>query len=185
MRYRLLIRGIDTEGMQLNLSANCGLCHNRGVAALETRIPPVVQWAVAAAITWVAALMDLDGTPLAGPAFDAIGVVVALAGLALGVSGGRLFSRASTTIDPHRPDETSSLVTGGVYRFTRNPMYLGLTFIVVGWALFLGSVVGLIVGPGFLLAALTRLQIKPEERVLADKFADEYEAFRRRTRRWL
>ncbi len=155
------------------------------MSALETRIPPPVLWAVTAAITWIVALMNLDGKPLDGVAFDAIGIVVALAGLGLGVAGGRSFSRASTTIDPHQPEETTSLVTDGVYRFTRNPMYLGLTLIVIGWALVLGSVVALVVGPTLLVVVLTRLQIQPEERVLADKFGDEYEAFRGRVRRWL
>lgn len=155
------------------------------MTTLETRIPPVVQWAVTAAVTWILALLDFDGSPLDGQTFDVIGIVVALAGLGLGVAGGRSFSRASTTIDPLQPEKSSSLVTDGVYRYTRNPMYLGLTLIIVGWAFVLGSLVGLIVGPGLLMAALTRLQIRPEERVLAEKFGDEYAAFRSRVRRWL
>ena len=84
-----------------------------------------------------------------------------------------------------RLDGVSTVVTGGIYRVTRNPMYLGMALVLVGWCVALGTVPGLVVSVTVLVAYLTRFQIVPEERVLTDKFGDDYTAFTHRTRRWI
>jgi hypothetical protein len=92
--------------------------------------------------------------------------------------------RAKTTINPFKPQNSTALVTSGVYRFTRNPMYLGLTLIVLGWATFLCSVWAL-AGPVLFVLYISRFQIEPEERILSAKFGAAYSDYVSRVRRWL
>lgn len=75
-------------------------------------------------------------------------------------------------------------MTGGIYRHTRNPMYLGQALVLLGGMLWLGSAVALLVVPLF-VGWITRFQILPEERVLSARFGADYAAFRREVRRWL
>jgi len=92
--------------------------------------------------------------------------------------------RARTSVNPMRPEKSSAIVSAGIYGITRNPMYVGLVFVLTGWFVYLGAV-SAIVGPiGFVLY-IQRFQILPEERVLAAKFGDEYRAYMARVRRWL
>ena len=142
-------------------------------------------WIIASLVIFGIDRLDLDGSPLDGSAADWIGVALGLTGVGLAAAGGRRFVAAGTTTDPNRPDKASTLVTGGIYRFTRNPMYLGLVLLSAGWALRLGSLVGLLIGSGGLVAALTWLQIRPEERILGQTFGAEYHDYRSRVRRWL
>lgn len=113
-------------------------------------------------------------------------LVATLAGIGLSfdllaLSG---FLQAKTTINPMKPRVTTSVVTTGVYRVTRNPMYLGLTFFLIAWAAYLWAIWALL-GPILLIAYLTRFQILPEERVLSAAFGKEYEAYKKKVRRWL
>ena len=80
---------------------------------------------------------------------------------------------------------TATVVTTGVYRFTRNPMYVGLTLVLAGWCVGLGTAVGLVVTVPLLVAYLTRFQIVPEERALARHFGEPFADYRARVRRWL
>jgi protein-S-isoprenylcysteine O-methyltransferase Ste14 len=105
-------------------------------------------------------------------------------GFLLAFSGIAAFRCARTTIDPHRPEAASSLVVGGVYRYTRNPMYLGLTMLLLAWTLYL-AVPAALAGPLLFAAYITRFQIIPEERVLAQKFGADYAAYLRKVRQWL
>ncbi len=94
------------------------------------------------------------------------------------------FWKARTTINPLKPDRASVLVTHGIYRFTRNPMYLSLLLLLVAYASELGSWVAF-AGPAVYVAYITRFQIVPEERILASKFGDEFAEYKRRVRRWI
>lgn len=111
-------------------------------------------------------------------------MVPAAAGVAVALAGVASFRRASTTVNPTKPDSASSLVSSGVYRATRNPMYLGLLFVLAGWAVFLSSPAALIVATTF-VAYLNRFQIAPEERALRSRFGAEFEAYRARVPRWI
>lgn len=93
------------------------------------------------------------------------------------------FRRAHTTLNPHKPEKTSALVTSGVYAWTRNPMYLGLWLLLVGWAVRLGALSAFIVALLF-IPLIGYVQIRAEERVLARRFGEEYERYRRRVHRW-
>jgi protein-S-isoprenylcysteine O-methyltransferase Ste14 len=113
-----------------------------------------------------------------------LAAALAVAGFATAASGVALFTRAHTTIHPDSPQKTSTLVTSGVYRLTRNPMYLGLALLLIGWAVWLTSLLAL-VGVAVFVLYIYRFQIRPEERVLATKFPAEYPAYQARVRRWL
>jgi protein-S-isoprenylcysteine O-methyltransferase Ste14 len=94
------------------------------------------------------------------------------------------FRRAKTTVNPMTPDAASSLVVSGIYRYTRNPMYLGFLLILTGWAALLSNMLALAVLPAFVVF-MNRFQISPEERVLASLFPVDYAEYRARVRRWL
>jgi protein-S-isoprenylcysteine O-methyltransferase Ste14 len=110
--------------------------------------------------------------------------LIALAGMAFTVSGMLAFRRARTTINPTTPEKSSALVFSGVYRITRNPMYVGLAGVLVAWAVFLASPWALL-GPLAFVLYIGRFQIGPEERALEKLFGSEYAAYRARVRRWL
>lgn len=94
------------------------------------------------------------------------------------------FRQARTTVNPMKPDASSSLVQSGIYRVTRNPMYLGFLFWLMGWAVFLGHLTTFVFLPLFVLY-MNAFQIRPEERALSRLFGREFEAYQRKVRRWL
>jgi protein-S-isoprenylcysteine O-methyltransferase Ste14 len=104
-------------------------------------------------------------------------LVVRLAGMVA-------FRRAKTTVNPIKASAASSLVTRGVYEFTRNPMYLGLFLTLVAWAVFLASPLA-VLWVAVYVAYINRFQITPEERVLSALFGGAYEAYKARVRRWV
>jgi protein-S-isoprenylcysteine O-methyltransferase Ste14 len=114
---------------------------------------------------------------IAGIAFVVAGVGIALAGV-------KSFARANTTVNPIRPAATSSLVVTGVYRFSRNPMYLGMVLVLLGWAAYLANAMAFLLVPAFVLY-ISRFQIVPEERVLFEKFGSEFTMYKASVRRWL
>lgn len=150
---------------------------------LELRVPPLVVLLIAGALMGMIALW----TPSLGwsqPNRVGIGAAFAALGILIAVSGLVAFRRARTTASPMRPDKASSLVASGVYRYTRNPMYLGMLLVLLGWSAYLARPWALAVLPTFVIY-MNRFQIGPEERVLERIFGAEFEAYRRRVRRWV
>lgn len=148
---------------------------------LDLKIPPVVTGAVTAIGMW------LVSRTLPTLAFAPLRVVAAglgLVGAAITALAMLSFWRARTTVNPLKPSSTSFLVTSGIYRFTRNPMYLGLLFVLVGWALYLANVLSCLFLPAFILY-MNRFQIKPEERALTARFGREYLEYASRVHRWI
>ncbi|MGY0218219.1 methyltransferase family protein [Endozoicomonadaceae bacterium StTr2] len=150
---------------------------------LELKIPPVIVVFLVAVAMWLMAkvmpriVLSFEARYLILLAFNLVGFLIALSGV-------RAFRKAQTTVNPVKPDTASSLVSGGIYRFTRNPMYLGMLFSLGGWGLFLGSIYSLIWLPVFILY-MNRFQIQPEERALGQLFGDEFKAYCSRVRRWI
>ena len=151
--------------------------------ALELKIPPVVIVLVVGAMMWSIARM-LPIVQLAIPGKNIAAAIIAFAGIALGVSGVLTFRRMQTTVHPSVPEKASAVVSTGVYRFSRNPMYLGLALLLVGWGVFLGDAanVALIL---IFVGWMNQFQIKPEERVLEAKFGAAYTDYKSSVRRWL
>ena len=113
-----------------------------------------------------------------------IAIGIAILGLVFVISRAMAFKQVQTTVNPRRPEGATSLVVVGIYRITRNPMYVGLLFVLLGWATFLASPISL-AGPVAFIAYITKYQIKPEERILLEKFGREYEQYMSRVRRWI
>ena len=153
------------------------------MSRLETRVPPPV-WALFVAVAMFG-VNRLGAVWSIGSWGRTVGLVLAMVGLGFSVAGIAGFTRAGTTVDPHAPAKASALVDTGVYRVTRNPMYLGLALLLLGWGSGLRDPLVAIVGSGVFVALITRLQILPEERILRDRFGAAYDAFCARTRRWL
>lgn len=151
--------------------------------ALELKVPPPVVAALLALVMWgiagVAVPMDL-------PAMVRLAVagVLALVGLGFDIAGVMVFRRAKTTVNPLKPHNTSALVCSGVYRITRNPMYLGMVWILLAWVVFLSSP-WCVLGPLVFVLYITRFQIQPEEKVLAARFGSSFADYCSRVRRWL
>lgn len=110
--------------------------------------------------------------------------LVGLIGLGISGAGGISFMQARTTLNPKKPGNASRLVTSGIYRFTRNPMYLGLQIMLIAWGMFLGNIVSLLFSLAFGLY-IHRYQILPEERFLEEKFGAEFIAYKSQVRPWL
>ena len=149
---------------------------------LEHRIPPPVVGLLVAGFMWSVAALP-PALPLSGGVRLAIALLVAAVGLTFDLLGLLAFRRSRTTVNPLQPQKASALVTDGVYRVTRNPMYVGMAFLLTGWAVYLGSL-WTFLGPVLFIVYITRFQIAPEERVLRARFP-EFEAYAARVRRWL
>ncbi|NUZ07195.1 methyltransferase family protein [Piscinibacter koreensis] len=156
-----------------------------GSRGLELRVPPLLVVLVAAAamagITRVAPMFDVA---IAAGWRSALAALLLALGIGFAVAGVVAFRRANTTVDPIRPDAASALVAVGVYRVSRNPMYVGFVLALAAWAVWLANALAVVVLPLF-VAYLDRFQIVPEERALGARFGASYDAYLRRVRRWL
>lgn len=148
------------------------------ISALETKVPPPLLLLALAAIVWF-----LPGTA-SSIGHLAFGLPIIVLGLSLNALPKMLFRRAGTTVNPLRPEQSSSLITSGLYRCSRNPMYLGYAVALTGWVICLGQPLGLLV-VGLFVGYVTRLQIMPEERQLAAMFPAEYALYSATVRRWI
>jgi protein-S-isoprenylcysteine O-methyltransferase Ste14 len=150
---------------------------------LEHRIPPpVVGLVTAVLMAWFA------GGPQWHVPSGVNGLSVALlvtVGLSFDLAGLLAFRASRTTVNPMRPDRASSLVTHGVYRITRNPMYVGMACLLLAWGLYLTHWPSVLAGPLACVLYLNRFQIAPEERVLLDLFGPPYRTYMEQVRRWL
>jgi protein-S-isoprenylcysteine O-methyltransferase Ste14 len=146
---------------------------------MENRVPPPFLTLAFALAMWFAA------AEAAAPLWrTAAAITLFLVAGAFGLPALRAFRKADTTIDPVRIDRASALVTGGIYRLTRNPMYVSLTVMLAAWALWLGGP-WVWAGPVFLMMWLDWFQIRPEERMMAARFGADYYRYRGEVRRWL
>lgn len=150
---------------------------------LELLIPPPLVMLVVGFLMWLLAI--------AAPALSfswpknliTIGVLLAL-GIIIGMVGIYAFKSAATTIDPKKPEQASILVTSGIYNYSRNPMYLGVLVLLLAWLVYLGNFLSLI-GPTVFVIYINRFQIGPEERILETKFGTNYQAYKKKVRRWI
>ena len=153
------------------------------MSRLELKVPPVAVFLVCAGAIWLAhaacpgADVHLPGRRLLVPLLGACGGF-------LGAGAVAMFLRARTTVHPECPERAARLVTTGIYRLSRNPMYTGLLFALAAEAVHFGNAAGFLMLPAF-VAYLNRFQIAPEERALRAKFGAAYDVFTRATRRWL
>lgn len=150
---------------------------------MELKIPPPLLALILAVSMWAIARgnnFELIDTALK----NSLTLIVFLIGLTIDILAIISFRTASTTVNPMRPKNTTQLVVVGIYKFSRNPMYLGLTLLLSAWAIWLGSPHNLILLV-FLVWYLTQFQIKPEEKILEELFPEEFSAYKSRVRRWI
>ncbi|MEO7207268.1 MAG: isoprenylcysteine carboxylmethyltransferase family protein [Steroidobacteraceae bacterium] len=150
---------------------------------MKPRIPPPIIWLLAAVLMWTLHRWMPLGQFIMSP-WARLGLLPAAAGAGLIYAASARFRRAQTTINPLRPELASSLVMHGIYAITRNPMYLGLTLLLMAWALWLGTLspwIAVVLFP----IIITALQIIPEERALEALFGETYLDYRKRVARWI
>jgi protein-S-isoprenylcysteine O-methyltransferase Ste14 len=153
------------------------------LSALELKIPPVAVTLLFAGLMWLLAQTAPGFGAPAGLRIIAL-VAFVTAAAAVGLSAVWSFRRARTTVNPLSPQGCTALVTTGVFRFSRNPMYLALLLALVGWGLFLANVFTLLIALAF-IPYMSRFQIQPEERVLQQVFGQAFADYHRQVRRWL
>src|SRR5215467_11123188 len=150
---------------------------------LDHKIPPPAVMLLFAASMWLLSASE-SSMALALPWRQTLAITVWCLGITISLAGVLEFWRAKTTINPLNPEAASAMVTSGIYHYSRNPMYVGLLFALVGWALWLSHLIAFALLPFFVLY-INRFQIEPEERALAAKFGEEFRQYRSSVRRWL
>jgi protein-S-isoprenylcysteine O-methyltransferase Ste14 len=153
------------------------------IADRKVRVPPVALFVVVVLLMWAVASW-LPSWRIAFPGRTLATVLLLLVAGAIGIAGVRAFHHARTTVDPLRPERASALVTSGIYRRTRNPMYVALAIALLAWALWLANPLALLGVIGF-VAWMNRYQIAPEERALQTLFGADFERYCSEVRRWL
>ncbi|WP_273023120.1 isoprenylcysteine carboxylmethyltransferase family protein [Rheinheimera sp.] len=153
------------------------------IQALELKIPPLVLVALFALAMWLLTLV-VPAVTLPAVWHLVLAGIFAISGAGVALAGVLAFRRANTTVDPRVPQQSSSLVIRGIYRYSRNPMYLGFLLLLLALACCLMNVAAIALLPLFVLY-MNRFQIVPEERFLLQKFGADYQAYCERVRRWL
>lgn len=148
---------------------------------LELKIPPPLVMLLFGVMMFAFANL-ISIAPITRP--TVMVALIACCALSVMLSGVWSFRRAKTTVNPLQPQEASSLVVSGVFRYTRNPMYLGMAMLLTAWSLWLGELSALAFVLLFMLY-LQIFQIKPEERLLSELFGEPYRHYLQEARRWL
>ncbi|MDO6471980.1 isoprenylcysteine carboxylmethyltransferase family protein [Maribacter sp. 1_MG-2023] len=149
---------------------------------MELKVPPALVFLCFGLMMYLLAeflpigYFDFSGRILLTKILVGIGVLI-------GVLALFQFKRASTTIDPTKPDKASNLVVGGIFKFSRNPMYLALLLVLLALGAFLGNAFNTLIAAGF-VGYMNRFQIIPEERILLEKFGRSFKDYCILTRRW-
>jgi len=150
--------------------------------SLELVIPPVALVFIFA----IGMVIVAYALPAAAeiPARLSIAVTFVLIGALVALAGVFAFRRQQTTVNPFKPEQSSSLVATGIYRFSRNPMYLGFLLALMGWCVFLANWLSALLLPAFVMY-MNRFQIQPEERALENRFSQQFLDYCKSVRRWL
>lgn len=150
---------------------------------MKLKIPPAIVALGIAGVMWlVAQNFDPEWAIFNGVRW--IGLIFAGAGGGIGLLGLVQFYKKSTSINPHKPRNASRLVTDGIYGISRNPMYVGLLLILIGYGWFLGNILAFAVTALFVVY-MNRFQIIPEEEVMEEKFGEEFRKYKSSVHRWL
>jgi protein-S-isoprenylcysteine O-methyltransferase Ste14 len=150
---------------------------------LELKIPPLALLLLLGAAMWFVAINTPQLT-IAIPGHGWLAVFLAALGIGIVVAGVSEFRSANTTLDPTNPDKASRVVSSGIFRRSRNPMYLGMLLALGGWAFYLSHAAAFLFLPAF-IAYMNRFQIGPEENALCSTFGEEYRDYKHVVRRWI
>ena len=150
---------------------------------LELKIPPVVLVLFTASLMWTLTIA-VPNLAFTLPLSSLVALVLAAIGVAFALLGVWEFRSAGTTVDPRVPDQSVSLVVRGVYRISRNPMYVGFLLVLIAWGFFLSNLASIVLLPAFVIY-MNRFQIIPEERHMREKFGEAYRQYEAEVRRWI
>ncbi|MBF0229579.1 MAG: isoprenylcysteine carboxylmethyltransferase family protein [Desulfamplus sp.] len=150
---------------------------------LELKIPPLLLTFLFSFFIWIVSLItneininkwvvySLSFFPFIGGSFFCVAGVIG-------------FRNAKTTVNPLKPDKASSLVDSGIYRISRNPMYVGLFLLLISWTFILKNFYSFVAALLF-VPYMNQFQIKPEERALEKIFGASYIEYKNRVHRWI
>ena len=148
---------------------------------IENKIPPPVVALSFGVVMWL--ISDDPQDPISTTRI--LGIFACwLIGTYFSVSALLLFRKAKTTVNPLQPQSATSLVVSGVFSLSRNPMYVGVAFILLAWSIYLGSSWALLGVVGFVIF-INQFQIAPEERAMLALFGEEFVSYSKKVRRWL
>jgi protein-S-isoprenylcysteine O-methyltransferase Ste14 len=156
---------------------------NTRMKSLELKIPPPVYALIIGSLMWLLNRYFPVAQLIESP-WNRVGIAIIIIAGSSDLWSLLLFFKKHTTPNPMKPQNTTGIVTSGLYKFSRNPMYVGLLIILTGYAIWLGSVTPFLLLPLFYWL-ITQMQIKPEERILQQKFGQEYLDYKNTVRRWL
>ena len=148
---------------------------------MKTKTPPPILALLMIGLVYLSSLL------IGSVSFDyqaSLSILLVIVGLSCALPSFRLFARKKTTISPFTPSETSVLLTEGMYRYSRNPMYLGLLLLIIAATIWFGTWFGIIISLFFILL-INILQIIPEEEALLQIFGEEYLEYKKKVRRWI
>ena len=151
---------------------------------MKTLVPPPIVAFIAGVVIWYSNRLFPDlSIDFAGQ--SGVAILVASVGFFMELTGVVQFFRRRTTVNPLKPERATGLVTDGIYRFTRNPMYVGMMLLLTAWSIHLGAALPGLVFISLAVWFLTNFQIKPEEQALEALFGEDYVAYKTRVRRWI
>ena len=113
-----------------------------------------------------------------------MGILLLILGLAVLIFAVRLFRKDKTTVNPLSPEQATKLVTDGIFKYSRNPMYLGMALILCSISVFFNLIGGIILVALFCFY-ITKFQIIPEERAMSNLFSQDFDKYKEATRRWI
>ncbi len=150
---------------------------------MELKIPPPLLALIFATTMWGISKADILSVAVPGLT-ESLSLAILALGLVTNILAVISFRRASTTVNPTKPETTTQLVSSGIYNMTRNPMYLGVLLVLLSWAIWLGSVLNVVVLFLFVWY-ITTFQIIPEEKALEKTFPETFNTYKSRVRRWI
>ena len=148
---------------------------------MKTKIPPPILALVMVVLIYLSSFF-IESTTFNYQ--GSLSVLVLILGLACAIPSFKLFARYKTTISPLKPSDATALVTEGMYRYSRNPMYLGLLLLTTASTIWFGTWFGIIINILFIFL-INFLQIIPEEEALLEIFGEEYAEYKKNVRRWI
>lgn len=153
------------------------------LSKLELRVPPpLVMLLFMVTVFGFDKIMPFTLFYLPWLTYASVISLVTLGGV-IALWGVKEFKDAKTTVNPLKPESSSSLVSSGIYQYTRNPMYLGLLLILLSAVVYTQHPLGLVSTLGF-VAYMNRFQIEPEEKMLVKLFGDEFADYVNQVKRW-
>ena len=150
---------------------------------MKLLIPPPILTLLSAILMWTIS-KHYDQANFSLNQFNQLALFFLIVAVIIIVISIKKFIKIKTTISPLKPNKTSILVDSGIYKYTRNPMYLGLLLILFSLFLYLKNFLSFLVLPLFVIY-ITKNQILPEEKVLENLFGDQFKKYKNKVRRWI